>query len=77
MVDRERYARPEVTLANCSAVKLILEPDGLTQLIVNRHQPYTRAEEPGKKITDLQPGDAVIHIPTGKRHIVKRVEIFS
>ena len=78
MITRDRYCRPNVTLANCSAILLRLEPPRnasvCTLIVWHDKLKWTRPLDPQKRIRDLRPGDEILF--HGKRKRVMALEIY-
>ena len=78
MIARNRFCRPNVTLDNCAAVLLRLEPmsnAAACTLIVWRDKlNWTRPVDPKKRIRDLRAGDEILF--HGRRKRVRALEIY-
>ena len=78
IVTRDRYCRPNVTLDNCSAILLRLEPtrdvSSCTLIVWRDKLNWTRPVDPKKRIRDLRPNDEILF--HGIRRRVKSLEIY-
>lgn len=77
-ITRDRYCRPNVTLENCAALFIQLEPlkDLRCDFMFWRGAKWDAAFRSSKvrRLRDLRPGDLVEY--GGFRRLVKQVEIF-
>jgi hypothetical protein len=58
-IGRDRHVRPSVTLENCDAILLYLEPDKMSSIVVWRDGPKLVETEGRKPIRQIRAGDVI------------------